>query len=262
MSIRTVARCLLACAVSLVILPVFLVFIEEPSSADASERKVASKAAKSTKSKTKSTAKSSGKGNFENGCRVQSPQKSLERRNYMVTGVIDIKKQSAAVKYLAERYGHVNDDVTRRFNGKSALSSATAVRFMGLPITVHSKIAPALACVEKRIQNTCAAKSPYKPKAIGGFRGANTYRGVEVSNHLFGIALDIDPDRNPCCGCVDPWPNHPKCKKASKSPYDRADMPKCWIQAFERYGFDWLGHDKLEDTMHFEFLGDPDRITK
>ena len=22
----------------------------------------------------------------------------------------------------------------------------------------------------------------------------------------------------------------------------------------------WLGHDALQDTMHFEFLGDPDRI--
>lgn len=250
-----VTRALVACAVALVVLPVFL---EGSSTADASEHKAGFKTAKS---KSKSTSKASGKGGVENGCRVQSPQKSLERRHYMSTGVIDIKKQSAAVKYLAEHYGHVNDDVTRRWNGKSALLSASSVRFMGLPISVHSKIAPALACVEKRIQSTCG-KTPYKPKAIGGFRGANTYRGVEISNHLFGIALDIDPDRNPCCGCVAPWPNHPKCKMASKSPYDRADMPKCWIQAFERYGFDWLGHDKLEDTMHFEFLGDPDRITK
>jgi hypothetical protein len=252
-----VARGLVACAIAIVILPIFP---EDVSFADASERKTV---AKTSKSKPKPKAKTtSNKGTFEYGCRVQSPQKSLERRNYMTAGVIDITKQSKAVRYLAERYGHVNDDVTRRFNGKSALASATTVRFMGLPVTVHSKIAPALACVEKRIQSTCAGKAPYKPKAIGGFRGANTYRGVEVSNHLFGIALDVDPDRNPCCGCVDPWPNHPKCKMIVKSAYDRADMPKCWIQAFERYGFDWLGHDKLEDTMHFEFLGDPDRIKK
>ena len=26
------------------------------------------------------------------------------------------------------------------------------------------------------------------------------------------------------------------------------------------YGFYWLGHDALEDTMHFEFLGDPEQI--
>lgn len=254
-----VARGLVACAIAIVVLPIFP---DDVSFADASEGKTAAKTAKS-KSKPKPKPKTtSGKGTFEYGCRVQSPQKSLERRNYMTAGVIDITKQSKAVRYLAERYGHVNDDVTRRLNGKSALSSATTVRFMGLPVTVHSKIAPALACVEKRIQSTCAGKSLYTPKAIGGFRGANTYRGVEISNHLFGIALDVDPDRNPCCGCVAPWPDHPKCKMLVKSPYERADMPRCWIQAFERYGFDWLGHDKLEDTMHFEFLGDPDRIKK
>jgi hypothetical protein len=96
---------------------------------------------------------------------------------------------------------------------------------------------------------------------LGGLRTANTYRGVEISNHLFGIAIDIDPERNPCCGCVDPWPSNPICK--NKGPvYKRTALPKCYIRAFERFGFDWLGHDKLEDTMHFEFLGDPDRIRK
>ena len=38
------------------------------------------------------------------------------------------------------------------------------------------------------------------------------------------------------------------------------EMPECWVHAFERFGFYWLGHDVLRDTMHFEFLGDPDRI--
>jgi len=80
-----------------------------------------------------------------------------------------------------------------------------------------------------------------------------------VSNHLFGIAIDIDPDRNPCCGCVEPWPSHPACKAAKKDPYEMSELPRCWVQAFERYGFYWLGRDQLHDTMHFEFLGDPDR---
>ena len=36
-------------------------------------------------------------------------------------------------------------------------------------------------------------------------------------------------------------------------------LPKCWIDAFEHYGFYWLGRDPdLRDTMHFEFLGDPE----
>jgi hypothetical protein len=37
-------------------------------------------------------------------------------------------------------------------------------------------------------------------------------------------------------------------------------MPACWVSAFEQYGFYWLGHDELKDTMHFEFLGDPNKV--
>jgi hypothetical protein len=83
-----------------------------------------------------------------------------------------------------------------------------------------------------------------------------------VSNHLFGIAIDIDPDRNPCCGCVGAWPDHPACKGSVSTVYERTALPRCWVHAFERYGFYWLGRDReLRDTMHFEFLADPDRIT-
>jgi hypothetical protein len=146
-------------------------------------------------------------------------------------------------------------------NPSRAAAQAKPVRFMGLPLTVHEKIAPALHCVERRIEKVCKSKSNrYKPRAVGGFRGMNSYRGGEVSNHLFGIAIDIDPARNPCCGCVDPWPTHPSCKKETKSVYEKTELTRCWVRAFERYGFYWLGRDTLEDTMHFEFLGDPDRI--
>lgn len=194
-------------------------------------------------------------------CRTQAPQKFLERRSYLHKGVLDLKKQAKAVRYLAERYGRVDSEATMRWNKQPALAQAKTVRFMGLPLSVHARIAPALACVEKRILDTCTRKSRYTPRAVGGFRSANSYRGVEVSNHLFGIAIDVDPDRNPCCGCVDPWPSNPVCKNQG-SVYKRTALPKCWINAFERFGFDWLGHDTLEDTMHFEFLGDPARITK
>jgi hypothetical protein len=191
---------------------------------------------------------------------VQSPQKFLKRRSFMHKGVLDIKQQAAAVRYFAERYGHVDED-TMRWSSRSARVQMKTVRFMGLPVSIHAKIAPALACVERRIHKICTGASRYTPRAIGGFRSSNTYRGVEISNHLFGIAIDIDPDRNPCCGCVDPWPSNLVCKNTG-SVYQRTALPKRWVRAFERFGFDWLGHDSLEDTMHFEFLGDPDRITK
>jgi hypothetical protein len=204
----------------------------------------------------------SGKGNtFEYGARVQAPQKFLERRFFMTGGVIDTRRHGNAMRYLVERYGNVDDENTTRWNGQAAHAQAKTVRFMGLPISIHARIAPALAAVEKRIVKTCTGGSRYTPHAIGGFRTANTYRGMEISNHLLGIAIDIDPEKNPCCGCVDPWPSSPLCKKEGDV-YRRTALSKCWVHAFERFGFDWLGHDTLEDTMHFEFLGDPDRITR
>jgi hypothetical protein len=43
--------------------------------------------------------------------------------------------------------------------------------------------------------------------------------------------------------------------------FERTALPRCWIDAFERFGFYWLGRDPgLRDTMHFEFLGDPELI--
>jgi hypothetical protein len=131
-----------------------------------------------------------------------------------------------------------------------------------LPVWLHKKIVPALACVERRIRQTCAGKgAQYAPRALGGFRPVNTYRGAEISNHLFGIAIDIDADRNPCCGCGGSLSEHPLCRRATGI-FGRTALTRCWVDAFERYGFYWLGRDPiLRDTMHFEFLGDPDRIT-
>jgi len=201
-------------------------------------------------------------GTFEYGCRVQRPQKFLERRAFLKGGMLDSSKHARALRYFAEHYGNAGDDATTRWNSEPAIGQAKSVKFFGLPISIHSKIAGALACVEKRIRKTCHGRSSYTPISVGGFRDANTYRGTEVSNHLFGIAIDIDPERNPCCGCVDPWPNSPLCKGDAKTVYERTALTKGWIRAFQRYGFDWLGHDELADTMHFEFLGDPDRIAK
>lgn len=202
------------------------------------------------------------KGKFEYGCRVQHPQRFLERRSFVRGGALDPTRHARALRFMSLAYGNAGDSETEQWNSDAAFSHAKTMSFLGLPITVHSKIVPALQCVAKRIKKQCTGKSSYTPKAVGGFRTSNTYRGGEISNHMFGVAIDIDPDRNPCCGCVDPWPSSPLCQKDAKDAYERTSLTKCWINSFEHFGFDWLGHDELEDTMHFEFLGDPDKITK
>lgn len=196
------------------------------------------------------------------GCRYQKAQAFLIRKNFMQGKQLDGKKANQAIRYRVEHYGRVDGVPYEELNESTAYSHAKSMHFMGLPISVHEKIAPALACVERRIKKDCSGPDEqYRARAIGGFRTENSYRGAEVSNHLFGIAVDIDPNRNPCCGCVAPWPEHKACQGSAASVFERTELTRCWIDTFERYGFYWLGRDpQLRDTMHFEFLGDPDRI--
>jgi hypothetical protein len=197
------------------------------------------------------------------GCRLQEAQSFLIRKNFVRKGRLDPARHARAVRYRVEHYGSVPGFEFENLNPKTARSQAVSVRFMGLPLSIHEKVAPALHCVEQRIKKMCGRRGSdrYQAHAVGGFRTDNSYRGGEISNHLFGIAIDIDPEQNPCCGCVSPWPDHPACRGSVDTIYERSDLTRCWIRAFERYGFYWLGRDPdLRDTMHFEFLGNPERV--
>jgi hypothetical protein len=194
---------------------------------------------------------------------MQRPQAFLERTNYVRKGAIVGDAHIKAIRYRVANYGFINGMGQEGINRTSSESMATRTEFFGHAIRVNRRIVPALQCVEERIEHQCTKpKDAYYPKNIGGMRVSNTIRGGEISNHLFGIAIDIDPDRNPCCHCVGDWKKDPKCAKAVKSPFERAALTHCWVDAFDNFGFYWLGRDTLEDTMHFEFLGDPKRILR
>jgi hypothetical protein len=191
-------------------------------------------------------------------CNEQAPQDFLVRGNFLKGGAAAVQR---AIQYRTDTYGYF-----RGFGrpGPDALPPSHYVvdtTFMGLPVKMHAKVVPALRCVEEEIKLACT-EHPYTARALAGVRFKNTYRGGEVTNHIYGIAIDIDPGLNTCCGCVKPWNEAPACQRPARSEYDRMAMPECWVHAFERYGFYWLGHDVLKDTMHFEFLGDPEHIVK
>lgn len=201
------------------------------------------------------------------GCREQSAQSFLVRGNWFPR-TSDAEKQkegrrllTEAIRYRTEKYGYFEGFGSPKQNPHPPKHYAKSMTFMGMGVQVHERIVPALKCVEAAL-NAGPAGAEYKPRAMGGIRFRNTYRGVEISNHVYGIAVDIEPDRNTCCGCVAPWPDHPLCKAKNKTVWERMAMPKSWVEVFERFGFYWLGHDVLQDTMHFEFLGDPDKITE
>jgi len=190
-------------------------------------------------------------------CNEQPPQAFLIRSNYLSAP----GGNARSVRYRTQQYGAFKDAGSADPGVERAAAFVVPTTFMGLPIRLHRKVVPALKCVEERIRAVCA-DHPYAPRALAGIRSRNTYRKGEVTSHVYGIAIDIDPDRNPCCGCVKPWRDVALCRVAARSDFERMVMPECWVHAFESFGFYWLGHDVLRDTMHFEFLGDPDRISK
>jgi hypothetical protein len=198
-------------------------------------------------------------------CREQTAQSFLIRGNWFPrTNDAEKVKEGRkllddAIKYRTEKYGYFEGFGSPKANPHPPKFYAKTTTFMGMSVQVHERIIPALKCVEAAL-NGGPAGAQYKPRAMGGIRFHNTYRGIEISNHVYGIAVDIEPDRNTCCGCVAPWPDHPLCKAKNKTVWERMAMPKSWVDTFEKFGFYWLGHDVLQDTMHFEFLGDPDKV--
>src|SRR3954469_25255951 len=86
------------------------------------------------------------------GCRYQKPQAFLIRKNFMVGKQLDGKKANQAIRYRVEHYGRIEGVPYEELNQKTAYSFAKTVKFMGLSLSVHEKIAPALACVERRIR--------------------------------------------------------------------------------------------------------------
>jgi hypothetical protein len=198
-------------------------------------------------------------------CREQAAQSFLIRSSWFPKSTdSEVIKNGRkifqdALKYRSEKYGFFEGFGNPKWNAHPPSFYAKTTSFMGMTVQVNQRIIPALKCVEAAL-NASPAKDEYHPRAMGGIRFKNTYRGFEISNHIYGIAVDIEPDRNSCCGCVAPWPDNPLCKAKGKTIWQRMAMPKSWVETFERFGFYWLGHDVLQDTMHFEFLGDPDKI--
>ncbi|HVY48406.1 MAG TPA: M15 family metallopeptidase [Minicystis sp.] len=200
----------------------------------------------------------------EVACNEQAPLPFLVRKNYvqhLATSPADRAARKAmhqrAIRYRTIHYGYFDGFGDPAWNAKTPHDYAEATRFMGLRVGLSRRIVPAVRCVEREIRATCGGG--YRPASLSGIRPNNTFHDGEVSNHVYGIAIDVDPQKNVCCGCVGPAANHPVCRRSSTLE-ERMAMPACWVRAFEKYGFYWLGHDELEDTMHFEFLGDPSKI--
>ena len=200
-------------------------------------------------------------------CNEQDPEPFLIRERWTTKAYMDASEirerrsiHQKAIRYRTEQFGFFAGFGSAEWNSRTPMENTEALRLFDRPIRLNRRVIPAARCAEQEIARSCT--DDYQPRSLSGIRDRNTYHNGEVSNHVYGIAIDLDPQLNTCCNCVKEWRLHRLCQSTPQSIFERMVMPECWVRGFEKYGFYWLGHDHLMDTMHFEFLGDPALIVR
>ncbi|MEX2209779.1 MAG: M15 family metallopeptidase [Patescibacteria group bacterium] len=126
-------------------------------------------------------------------------------------------------------------DREKVFGKANSAAAKQPVSFFGHDIQAHRKVVPCLEAVEREIKQK--GLDNYKVRSIGGYHprpGDPLYYF-----HMYGAAVDINPDTNPYCKC------------------DTHDIPDSWVRIFEKYGFFWGGNFRTtKDWMHFEWHGE------
>lgn len=110
-------------------------------------------------------------------------------------------------------------------------------------ITCHKMVAPSLSVILKNILTHYGSEEAVRAARMDLYGGCYNYRlsrgGSTLSQHAYGAAIDLDPDRN---GLGVPWKP------------DSGMMPVEVIQIFEDAGWTWGGKWSRPDAMHFQLL--------
>ena len=104
----------------------------------------------------------------------------------------------------------------------------------GVSASVNKVSAPAFTGFLRELE-----QSGYKIDTVQGYNDRHIFGTSMVSQHAYGNAIDINPDRNPVNG--------------------RSDLPPNVGAMAEKYGISWGGDWKnKKDPMHFEYVGGGD----
>lgn len=140
-------------------------------------------------------------------CNTQEPLPYLIRENWSTRASMDRDELRArrdihqkAIRFRTETYGFFRGFGLPEWNARTPAQNAVNLRLFDRPIRLNQRVVPAARCAEQEIARTC--RDDYQPRRLSGLREQNTYHNGEVSNHVYGIAIDLDPQQNTCCNCV------------------------------------------------------------
>ncbi len=131
----------------------------------------------------------------------------------------------------------------------------TTIDFMGTRVQVHRAARDSFLAVVEDIR-LCEDEETknynfWNPEWGGNSGGTyncrkNTNDPSKMSMHAYGMAIDINPWKNPNC------PKDPQCNGMNVV---ITNIPDCVIDAFKKNGFKWGGDfSSVKDTMHFEWV--------
>lgn len=134
--------------------------------------------------------------------------------------------------------GCQNTTKISRFFGRAGYN-LTSFNLFGHDITVNERIIDSLKTIQDEVN---ALNTGYTFDDIQGYNLRWKRFGGGMSLHSWGIALDINPLRNPYQGNID-------------GPTS-TDIPQPIIDTFKKHGFFWGGDwEGYRDAMHFEWYG-------
>jgi hypothetical protein len=118
-------------------------------------------------------------------------------------------------------------------------TNLTTYNLFGHDVLVNQRIVPSLDSLQKDMK---AAKTGYSFDEIETYNYREKIGGNGISLHSWGIAMDVNPGRNPY--------------QLGNYGAPQTDIPPKVVGVFKKNGFawggDWVGE---EDPMHFEWYG-------